>query len=402
MIGIKQIGLYQKAGKLPIIGTTVTDHYGNKTHYLPVYKDDEGDVNIGLPDIVITPRNDLSLEGAVDKGRREAAPYVGAIVGGAAASAFAPLVSSALANPYVNAAFTIDGVRNALSGNGVQKTYRLAKEGDYWGAAKSGVGDALDLWGGYNMFKKGYNIGRQFLLAGAKAGNNWARAKILSREMQNISTPKINTVTPTPLFYQRVNTVPEGTNFTFYRKPYMSDEAWDWAYNQALMKRNSNMLNELRSLHFQAMSNNDPKVFCHSTHARFNQFDKKFFGKTDEGYHGKGFYFSTTRRLEPDAYSFYKMVKGPNNEVPYANYGPNKYYVFLKGNRVYDIDEPERIFFNEPNTVGFVGKKNDKFSEVIVGQPQQVKSAKAMTFDDNGNLIPLSKRDNFNNPDMRY
>lgn len=31
----------------------------------------------------------------------------------------------------------------------------------------------------------------------ARAGNNWARAKILSREMQNISTPEINTVNQT-------------------------------------------------------------------------------------------------------------------------------------------------------------------------------------------------------------
>ena len=35
-------------------------------------------------------------------------------------------------------------------------------------------------------------------------------------------------------------------------------------------------------------------------------------------------------------------------------------------------------------------------------KPSQLKSAAPFTFDDNGKLIPLSRRANFNNPDMRY
>ena len=48
------------------------------------------------------------------------------------------------------------------------------------------------------------------------------------------------------------------------------------------------------------------------------------------------------------------------------------------------------INFNIPNQV------------VITNDKNKLKLADAITYDDNGNIIPLSKRDNFNNPDMRY
>lgn len=51
------------------IGKTTTDLYGNKTHYIATSVDDDGTINLGLPDIVITPRNNLSLEGVVANAR---------------------------------------------------------------------------------------------------------------------------------------------------------------------------------------------------------------------------------------------------------------------------------------------------------------------------------------------
>lgn len=96
----------------------------------------------------------------INEGRQEAKPLALGLAGLTALpgiTALAPAVSATLNNPYVNAVFTADGVRNALSGEGIQKTYRLAKEGDYWGATKSGAIDALDLWGGYGLLKTGTN-----------------------------------------------------------------------------------------------------------------------------------------------------------------------------------------------------------------------------------------------------
>lgn len=39
---------------------------------------------------------------------------------------------------------------------------------------------------------------------------------------------------------------------------------------------------------------------------------------------------------------------------------------------------------------------------IVVFNPNQIKSANPFTFDDNGQLIPLSRRFDFNNNDIRY
>ena len=68
---------------------------------------------------------------------------------GETAMALAIPLSGGVAGPVVadatNTAFAIDGLYNLASGNGVQKTYRLAKQGDWAGATKSAVGDALNI-----------------------------------------------------------------------------------------------------------------------------------------------------------------------------------------------------------------------------------------------------------------
>ena len=180
----------------------------------------------------------------------------------------------------------------------------------------------------------------------------------------------------------------------------LSDQEWDQIYEAALKEGDTKKLKELRALHFQVKSGNDPQVFAHSTNNTFNQFDKSFFGQTDEGFNGSGFYFTTTR--VPENQSIFKIAKGPNGEIPYMNYGRNKKYFYLKGDREYNVGDPSRNFFEEANTVGFVSPKDSKVSEVVVGQPTQVKNTRAITYDDDGNFIPLSKRDDFTNSDFRY
>ena len=80
------------------------------------------------------------------------------------------------------------GAYDLLSKNGVQKTYNLAKQGNWLGAVKSAAGDALNLGmtlgGGYNLGK--YNI-PSFVQQVAKNGNNTARSYLISKELnQNI------------------------------------------------------------------------------------------------------------------------------------------------------------------------------------------------------------------------
>ena len=52
------------------IGTTRTDYYGNQTHYLPVSLQDNT-LDIGLPEITVTPRNNLNLASAVTEGMNQ-------------------------------------------------------------------------------------------------------------------------------------------------------------------------------------------------------------------------------------------------------------------------------------------------------------------------------------------
>lgn len=69
------------SGDTAYTGYTTTNYYGNDTHHLPVTKNGN-EVTVGLPDVVVTPRN-LNIAGAVDRGRREAAPYVSTLLTGA-------------------------------------------------------------------------------------------------------------------------------------------------------------------------------------------------------------------------------------------------------------------------------------------------------------------------------
>lgn len=80
------------------------------------------------------------------------------------------------------------GAYDLANKNGVRKTWRLANNGDWTGAAKSAAGDALNLGmaigGGYNLGK--YNI-PSFIQQAARNGNNTARSYLISKELnQNI------------------------------------------------------------------------------------------------------------------------------------------------------------------------------------------------------------------------
>ena len=87
-----------------------------------------------------------------------AAPVVGTLIGDGIATASSAWATWAAAHPMEAAAIkamktgidiglTAEGGLNAVSKNGVQKTYRLAKEGNTRGAIKSGIGDAFNILG---------------------------------------------------------------------------------------------------------------------------------------------------------------------------------------------------------------------------------------------------------------
>ena len=68
------VAKYQPGGKT-YTGSTSTNYYGDVVHHLPVWNKN-GETNVGLPEVVITPRNNLNLGEAVNRGR-DAAGNVG-------------------------------------------------------------------------------------------------------------------------------------------------------------------------------------------------------------------------------------------------------------------------------------------------------------------------------------
>jgi hypothetical protein len=81
-----------------------------------------------------------------------------------------PIISGA-----IDAGLTVDGVRNALSDNGVKKTINYAKDGNWGRAAASGAMDALDLSGGLGLISdaiKGYKYIRH--ISNPKSVLDWS------------------------------------------------------------------------------------------------------------------------------------------------------------------------------------------------------------------------------------
>lgn len=78
------------------------------------------------------------------------------------AAVAAPYVSAIINNPITQSIFTINGVKNAFTENGVNKTYDLFKNKEYLKGIKSGIGDILDIgipgYQGYKAIKFGKEI----------------------------------------------------------------------------------------------------------------------------------------------------------------------------------------------------------------------------------------------------
>lgn len=115
---------------------------------------------------------------------QSAANLVGGILAVPAAGiAAAPIIGSGIAaglngyaafqaaHPFlattIDAGFAADGIINTASNNGIQKTYRLAKEGKYGKAALSGAVDVLDLAGAGQLV----NLGRKVINPLYRAGH---------------------------------------------------------------------------------------------------------------------------------------------------------------------------------------------------------------------------------------
>lgn len=160
---IKYMGGYDKRGNM----------------VLPV-TNENGMNNVTLPEVTVTPRN-INLAGAVDRGRREAAPYVSTLLTGAI---FGPL-----------------SVAGGYAGNeAVNKITNVASNGKYndWSDMMSkttGMNPVLaeffnigNLAGGFGMRNFGPKL--KPVKDMAVGGNKWARARVISKTI-NKGTPSV-------------------------------------------------------------------------------------------------------------------------------------------------------------------------------------------------------------------
>lgn len=159
---IKYMGGYDKRGNM----------------VLPV-TNENGMNNVTLPEVTVTPRN-INLAGAVDRGRREAAPYVSTLLTGAM---FGPL-------PVLS---------GAIGSTTVDEATRELSKGKYntWGdmmtsagmnpifAELTNPGSYIGLHG-FNKFGPGLKPVEDLAIG----GNKWARARVISKTIDK-GTPSV-------------------------------------------------------------------------------------------------------------------------------------------------------------------------------------------------------------------
>ena len=207
------------------------------------------------------------------------------------------------------------------------------------------------------------------------------------------------------------------------------------SYNEAV--RNNDMETAQKLVDEVAKQNGYDIKAYHGTNAKFTVFDKQKAGKNFNNYlhFGTGFYFAptaeATKQYGKNTMSVYlsadrllDVSKPVQNEKAYqylidngmhpgdARYAMNYGDRFI--NALYDIlledysqgganNQVQSLLreFGYDGVAGFYGVNNDQ-GQVVVFDPSQVKSADPVTYDDNGNVIPLSERFNSESNDIRY
>lgn len=207
----------------------------------------------------------------------------------------------------------------------------------------------------------------------------------------------------------------------------MTDDQWDDAYNAAIKTGDVSEAQRLRDLHFKAKAHSTkylnadgtPKIATHGTNKDFNSFQLEGEGikHGDAGDYGYGHYFYPDKRVS--TYGDRQIHAYLNIEKPYTgdwnrnfNRGQSGISTTLKNMRtakeygLYEATPQEMIqelnSLKNADGVFAYSPHSKRMQEVVVPKGEQIKLADAVTYDNRGNIIPLSKRDNFNINDIRY
>ena len=160
---IKYMGGYNKRGNM----------------VLPV-TNENGMNNVTLPEVTVTPRN-INLAGAVDRGRREAAPYVSTLLTGAI---FGPL---SVAGGYAGNE-AVNKITNVASNDKYKDWADMLSKTTGMNPVVADFFNIGNLAGGFGMRNFGPKL--KPVKDMAVGGNKWARARVISKTI-NKGTPSV-------------------------------------------------------------------------------------------------------------------------------------------------------------------------------------------------------------------
>lgn len=160
---IKYMGGYDKRGNI----------------VLPV-NNENGMNNVTLPEVTVTPRN-INLAGAVDRGRREAAPYVSTLLTGAM---FGPL---SVAGGYAGNE-AVNKITNVASNDKYKDWADMLSKTTGMNPVVADFFNIGNLAGGFGMRNFGPKL--KPVKDMAVGGNKWARARVISKTI-NKGTPSV-------------------------------------------------------------------------------------------------------------------------------------------------------------------------------------------------------------------
>ena len=160
---IKYMGGYDKRGNI----------------VLPV-NNENGMNNVTLPEVTVTPRN-INLAGAVDRGRREAAPYVSTLLTGAI---FGPL---SVAGGYAGNE-AVNKITNVTSNDKYKDWADMLSKTTGMNPVVADFFNIGNLAGGFGMRNFGPKL--KPVKDMAVGGNKWARARVISKTI-NKGTPSV-------------------------------------------------------------------------------------------------------------------------------------------------------------------------------------------------------------------
>lgn len=200
-------------------------------------------------------------------------------------------------------------------------------------------------------------------------------------------------------------------------EPMPTDEQWDALYNAAIESGNMDEVQRLRDMHFSAKASDNklvnqngvPHKVWHGSPEEWTIFDNSKRGLEDV------IYFSTDKSYA-DQFTIpkkkWKLRMIPTKSSrPFYLYGKTPLNIGSDMESDLVQNELMRNWMNGGNADSVYGLdlwtpdmplKQSNGMEFGVLRRNQMKLADPIAFDDNGNIISLSKRDDFTNPDIRY